>query len=142
MTIEDVVGRLKYIGESEDARRIIASAISQLPDDVQEFALDGGFLSVGDPAAGFYVSRENLRYLAEGVPWLVILSDVVDYEDMESLVAHEIAHLWLGHDTGAVGLEAFAAAEEAAAALVKTWGFVGMGTRPSSEDLTRTIGDE
>jgi hypothetical protein len=137
----EAYARLNYIGESEDARHCIASAIVQLPDDVREFALEGGFLTVGDPAAGFYLRRENLRYLADGVPWLIVLSDAIDYEELPGLAAHELAHLWLGHPTGTTDLTAFAECEEAAAGLVREWGFGGMGAHPSSEHLTGPLND-
>jgi hypothetical protein len=49
-------------------------------------------------------------------------------ERLESVIAHEIAHVWLGHDPL---MGDHAKEQAAAAALVTEWGFEGIGTQPS-----------
>jgi hypothetical protein len=60
--------------------------------------------------------------------WIVLLYlQALKPESAQSIVAHELGHIWLGHaPTGGRGTE-----EVDAAALVREWGFKGAGTRPS-----------
>ncbi len=59
--------------------------------------------------------------------WLVVLSEEVEGENAERVVALELAHLWLGHDVSAPGPK-WNETEEQACSLVRAWGFSGKGS--------------
>lgn len=127
---------LEYHGDDLDMRAAIISALGRMPEDVRRFALDRcRYLSVGGTLAGYAVPGrigvDPFTRRTRNV-WLVVLTDV--HEDLEGLVAHEIAHLWLQQsETGNIaGREAWTAAEEAAEALCREWGFEGPGADASS----------
>jgi hypothetical protein len=52
--------------------------------------------------------------------------------DFQSAAAHEIAHFWLGHEEADPGIDV-EATEDAAAALVREWGFTGIGSVPHGQ---------
>jgi hypothetical protein len=68
--------------------------------------------------------------------WLVVLSEYLEGGEGEGIVAHEVAHAWLGHDP-AICLDGDEEAENeiAASKLAAEWGFSGIGASPSHNDL-------
>jgi hypothetical protein len=101
--LEDVHYRVGYFGESRATEEAVVRAVARLPEDVREFACDQcRFISVGH-ALGYYlpgrVGLDPATDTTEGI-WLILLADGQDPEDAESIVAHELAHLWLGHPLG------------------------------------------
>lgn len=75
----------------ENARALIR-APSRLPDDVLEFAIDKcAFFSLGGAGNGQCLPS---RFI-EGAEWLLLIYD--DAPDIETVIAHEVAHAYLGH---------------------------------------------
>lgn len=96
-----------------DAEDTLRRAISRLPDEVREFAYDRcRFASVGASMIG--------QTLPPGTRWLIL---VRDEETDESVIAHEIAHAWRGHEGPNTDSQ-----EQEVRALVRSWGFSGLGT--------------
>lgn len=105
---------------------IVRGTLGRLPADVLEFALEKcAFASVGSEVPA-QVIRPTDR-------WLVLLSEY-GYEGQpavsETVVAHEIAHAWLGHE------ESDDDKEREVRALVRSWGFTGHGADEGSNRPT------
>jgi hypothetical protein len=129
---EEIHYALSYNGESYETEYAIIRALSRLPDDVREFALwRCRFISTDGLRGTFLpgsIGVDALTRRSRGV-WLIILHlDGLTPESAESVVAHELAHLWLGHEPFEPG---DSDAELEAAAQTRAWGFRGSGTRPS-----------
>ncbi len=60
----------------------------------------------------------------------IVVEEELEADDLRSVIAHEIAHLWLDHDFG-VPSETWLRCELEASALVRDWGFAGMGADAS-----------
>jgi hypothetical protein len=134
--IEEVHARAHYFGESILAERAVVRALARLPEDAREFALDHcRFISVGH-ALGFYLPAQVALDLAtestDGV-WLVFLGDGEEPDDAESIVAHEVAHLWLGHPP-TVDSREWLGNDRAVCDLARSWGFIGKGVDPSEAE--------
>jgi hypothetical protein len=102
-----------------------------LPDEPREFALKRCFFVAigGDDHGGFFVSPESLAAGADEPRSLVVLNSSWKLVDFQSAVAHEIAHLWLGHPDADFGPDV-EKHENEAAEQVRTWGFSGIGSVP------------
>jgi hypothetical protein len=126
----EVIHRLKSRigGDDSQVEGNLIEALRRLPEDVRNFALDECFfVAVGRPDdGGFFVSPESLRAGAEEPRRLVVLNSSWQGEDFQSAVAHEVAHLWLEHPE--FGGPYYEHNEDAAAALVRKWGFTGTGS--------------
>jgi hypothetical protein len=119
----EVVSRVDHHGQSLRAEQILISALCRLPADVREQALEHCyFLSVSRDVGGFYLPVNSLA----AKQWLVVLNEDWSEEDLESAVAHEVAHLWLQHPPNDLSTDV-ERHENEAAALVREWGFSGMG---------------
>src|SRR4051794_24203993 len=82
--------------------------LARLPVDVLEFALDQcAFASVGDG-----IRAQTLPPVGR---WLILLGDG---EQLEAVVAHEIAHAFLGHESPNTDAQ-----EQEVRDLVRSWGF-------------------
>jgi len=113
---------LNYWGGTDATWRLIVNTIARLPQDVRDFALEEcAFLSVGVDILGTVVPPRLTAKV-----WFVLLADGLSAEDGPGIVAHEIAHAWLGHDFMAPP----ANCEPEAANLVASWGFTGDGADP------------
>ena len=123
---------LAYYGEDPITERLIVEAISRLPERVAEFALDRcRFLSVGLVTLGMAMPGKVCSHPFERRTrnmWLILLAEGLPDEDAHSIVAHEIAHAWLGHDRLSVELPT--ECERDAATLTYEWGFTGKGADP------------
>lgn len=100
---------------------VIVEAIHKLPREVREFIyFNCRFASMDD--GGVRMRRiPQARH-----PWLITLGEgLVD----ESLLVHEIAHAWLGHEYDPLRgeLQASQRDEEDARDLIRQWGFGGGG---------------
>jgi hypothetical protein len=121
------------MAQGEATKEAVLRALVRLPEDVREFALMK-CVFVPSGISSHYVPLEQLvGYMKrQKKEWLVFLIGVGLHgytdEDVESVAAHEIAHLWLGHPTFA---DADSKCEVEAAELVKSWGFKGPGTNPT-----------
>ena len=66
--------------------------------------------------------------------WLILLEENLTEKDARSIIAHEIAHAWLGHNRLAADTDA--SVEIEAVRQVKQWGFTGLG---ADEELQREV---
>ena len=130
----DLADHLDYYGDDEGTRQLIARVVLQLPSDVAEFTLDRcRFLSIGESCYGMTLpGRIGTHWLDDNSSnvWLILLVENLDRlpgEDARSIIAHEIAHAWLGHDRTAPESEDF---RTDAARLTQQWGFYGKGSDP------------
>lgn len=116
-----------YYGDHPEVEQALVTAYMSLPPVVQEFVLsETRILSVGRQAFGqTFPSR-----IVHDRPWLVVLFEGVESDELPALIAHEIAHAWLGHDgwRGVSDAASFRQIETAAADQAKAWGFTGPGT--------------
>jgi len=107
---------------------ILDETIGRLPGEIQAFVQrECCFLVLAPEGLGYTVHRDHLQEQ----PWLIILRADMDAADAPGVVAHEIAHAWLGHRVGHVPEE-----EDAALALVQTWGFTGPGAGWPEDDIS------
>ncbi len=111
------------------AEQKLIDALCRLPDNVRIFALEHCFfVAIGGDEGGFFVSPQSLTAGgASGGRWLVVLNSSWKLDHFQSAVAHEIAHLWLGHPEADLGTDV-ALHENEAAEQVRAWGFGGIGS--------------
>lgn len=148
-----------YCGNDADIEQLIIQTLARLPEEVQEFVCTRcRFLSIGGSANAVVLNGNMLfpppLHFPEGIKWaieqgrieellsnppkLILLSEhIVDNyerEDIVSIIAHEIAHAYLGHEPRHVGSEVNLPAkrEVEACELARQWGFSGMGTDAES----------
>jgi hypothetical protein len=136
--LEAVIGNVHYHGGSRETERAIVRAIARLPGDVRDFALDRcQYISCDPTLRGYFLPASITEHDPDG--WLVILNlEGLEWEDAESVVAHEIAHLLLGHkpfghlppgpERGTVAPGSEPDEERQVRELVMRWGFGGIGT--------------
>ena len=120
---------LAYFGADGQLERVLVDTIARLPEDVRQFALDHcRFLSVGRVSHGMvFRGSIGVDYVTKrsDAVWLVLLFEDVGEDDIHCMVAHEIAHAWLGHS--ALDPNVPKDAEIVTANLVAEWGFTGLG---------------
>ena len=103
-------------------------AIHRLPTDVREFVFEKCYFETMDGMCGTVFRSSSLAY-----EWVILLGEPPDgdmfSEDSIGIVAHEIAHAFLGHDSlaGMAGKEVPPDHETQACALAAQWGFTGKG---------------
>jgi hypothetical protein len=123
--------RRRVLPDGSQVEQKLIEALCRLPEDVRNFAVERCFFAVlgGPNAHGFFVLHASLSAGAGEPRELVVLNSSRAAEDedeaFQSIVAHEIAHLWLGHPE--MGSPDFVANEDEAAKLVREWGFTGIG---------------
>jgi len=121
-SLEGVAYWLGDLPFPESLETVTIQAVHRLPDAVREFVYYHCRFASEDDAG------VTIRCVPQaGRPWLVTLGQGgVE----ESLIAHEIAHAWLGHecDPQAGELRLTQRDEEAACDLTRQWGFAGTGT--------------
>lgn len=131
MNLNDIRYKLHYYGDDGSLESTIVAVIAKLPPDVQEFVGDRcRFLSVGRVCWGMTMRQMICEIDAKEVEdkWLILLEEQTPAEQIESVVAHEIAHAWLGHDRYDPDL--LPECEVEAALLTREWGFEGWGADP------------
>jgi hypothetical protein len=101
----------------EDLERAIVETVARLPEPVRDYVCyECRFLSVGYPR----VLKGDPRR-----PWAILLPSEIPADDVHSLIARQIALIWLQHRhparPGTLGLYL------AAAKLTRRWGFEGQG---------------
>ena len=115
-------GLRRRVDDFEVEQRLV-DAVCRLPADARDFAFERVFfVAIGGSLGGFYVLPRQL----EG-RMLVVLNGDWKGEHFASAVAHELAHLMLGHPDPEVGKHAVAHENEAAK-LIREWGFGGIGS--------------
>ena len=125
------------LGDDENFRAAYARVLVRLPEEIRRFTLDRiTFLSIGRTASGWCWPMSAIDKRSR--KWLIVIDE--NYSgDMESNIAHEIAHARLGHNALAGGTPAAAASVEGEADdLSVAWGFTrcyppgGSNTGPCS----------
>ena len=129
MTTAEIAYDLLYFGESDEVVKVIVETIAKLPATVAAFAIERcAFVSVGKVACGITLPGKigvNARTRRSRNQWVILLTERLPSHDRHSIVAHEIAHAWLGHDKLSINLPKDC--ETKAAGLTKSWGFTGKG---------------
>lgn len=125
-----------YLGEDEELLALIGDAVRRLPDEALLLATERCvFVSVGRTAEGLTLPPYVLQHGEDGdnLHWLILLDDGMmndkAADDVESVIAHELAHAVLGHDRMAD--DGDRSIELAAVRLAREWGFEGSGTDES-----------
>ena len=129
-SLDEVAYDVEYLGYDNATEVLICETVVRLPSDVAEFVFDRcRFVSVGKAALGTvlpgYVGTHPLEKRNDNM-WLVVLGEEFKEKDAHSIVAHEIAHAWLGHDR--LAKDVTVEVEVEACRLVQEWGFTGLGT--------------
>lgn len=110
----------RYFGADPATREALVNALSRLPDDARRFAIDKlVFVSCGGGLNGQCLPS---RFIAEA-DWLVLIYDRA--QDLETVIAHEVAHAYLGHSIGDYMSDE--ETERQAREQVRAWGFSGKG---------------
>lgn len=85
-----------YMGADADTHHAIVRAVSRLPQVVAQFVVDSCvFFSVGEAVYGQCLPAR----FVEGKDWIIVVDEGFP-GDVEALVAHEVAHAYLGHSIG------------------------------------------
>lgn len=109
---------------TEELDNALERVFDRLPADVQEYV---------DDKVTFICLSEDLAGLTVRLPgWTIILSDTIAHEDVESVIAHEIAHAWLKHDS--LCSDDQAKREADARRQAREWGFFGHGAHSDGEE--------
>lgn len=123
------------LGDETELPELIFKTVVQLPKDIQEFVCEHcRFLSIGGSANALVLngslafpfplnSPDGIKWAIEhgkienfllNPPKLILLSghviDEYEPEDIMSMIAHEIAHAFLGHEPFHGGVDGFALA--------------------------------
>ena len=117
---------LLYWGADPDFSARIVSVMNRLPDQVTAFALERcGFVSVGRASLGITLpGKIGVHNGRSRNVWIIVLDERMSPEDVDGVIAHEIAHAWRGDDRlGMMRKDC----EVKTAQLVKEWGFTGTG---------------
>lgn len=120
-------------GDATQAK-VIAETLERLPADVVKHV-------VGN--VQFAVRHQRSSWAMPAAGWVVFLNDEAFHD--RSIIAHEIAHTWLGHGAYA-DIEDLVKKEHEACATAAGWGFQGLGTWPEVTasagvaDLMRRLG--
>jgi hypothetical protein len=111
----------KYSGADETTKAVIARTLAKLPEDVAEWAVEACvFASVGGVTWGHALTLSDWNRLSSPLHVIVLDEVVMASSNGSYVVAHEIAHIRLGHAAfPKLGEETEAAADRLAA----TWGF-------------------
>lgn len=127
---EEVRYNLTWYGEDAEMERVIVETLLRLPEDVRRFASEEClFVSVGGGAHG---TANPLHFPEARDLWLIALSEVGPSDSLHSVVAHEIAHAWLGHRGQGAEEDEAAAYKQAQA-----WGFTGIGADAANDPRLR-----
>ena len=121
-SFEGVAYWLGDLPVQESLERVIVEAVRKLPRKTREFVYHNCRFSATDD------DGVRMRYIPQSKQlWLITLGNGLQDE---SLLVHEIAHAWLGHewDPQCGALRATDQDEEIACELTKEWGFTGAGT--------------
>ena len=117
---------LAYFGQDPRIEQALVRVIAQLPEIVRDYTLERcRFVSVGEELNGVVLPGRIGRTSLNEPTWIVVLSERIEDEDLDGIVAHEIAHAWFGHDRLGMPPED---CETKAANLALAWGFTGTGT--------------
>jgi hypothetical protein len=128
---DGVRSRLSYLGENLQMEADIIQTLIKLPREIRNFALERcRFVSVGRGIVGITLPGKigsDSRTKRTRNMWIIVLDDNESPDEVETTIAHEIAHAWRGDDRmGEMDEEC----EEKAAAVTRDWGFQGRGADP------------
>jgi len=110
-----------YFGVDPETREALVRALSRLPNDALEFAVEKCvFFSCGGGLNGQCLPA---RFVAEA-EWAILIYDRAP--DIETVIVHEVAHAYLSHSLGVPTL-GDDETERQARELTRAWGFSGKG---------------
>jgi IrrE N-terminal-like domain len=115
-----------YFGEDLETHGALVRSLARLPAAVREFAIDECvFVSIGKSVRG--LCRPTT--MVGEARWMIVLDERLAPSSIETAVAHEVAHAYLGHDLGDTSTT-HEEVEAAARQLAREWGFRGFGAEP------------
>jgi hypothetical protein len=101
----------------EDLERDIVETVMRLPQNMREY--------VSDECRFVSVAYARTMQGGQRARWVILLTGDMPADDVHSLIAHEIALVWLQHRHR--GMPCTLGLELAASRLVRRWGFEGQG---------------
>ena len=152
MDIEELDRRIPDYCDNIEVHTAVLKTVSRLPADVQEYACERCvFLALAENGMVFpgrityphwSESVEMLEQAPKGASkleladyleaafdrkakWIILLPGCLAADEAQSIIAHEIAHAFLGHDR--LSICDFIDVETEACNLVRSWGFGGRG---------------
>ena len=151
MDIEKLNDRIPDYCDNIEVHTAVLKTVSRLPEDVQEYACGRCvFLALADygmvlPGLITYPHSSESVEMIEQAPkgasrleladyvetyerkakWIILLPRCLAADEAQSIIAHEIAHAFLGHDR--LSICDFIDVETEACNLVRSWGFGGLG---------------
>jgi hypothetical protein len=123
--------RIAYAGECPETLYRIALVVSRLPDEVQTFVFTRCFfVSLSGLNGPVGLAAAPVRLPCDR-PWVIGLRNSLPRADALGVIAHEIAHAWLGPNVplAQIPSDSEARADEQAEA----WGFAQTSTGPYPE---------
>lgn len=131
MSFQDTIreARLaRYFGIDSETQSGITRALVRVPAEVRQFAItECVFVSAGADTLGLC---RPVSIIGQAT-WLIVLAEG-EAEIVENVVAHEVAHAWLGHDIGDTS-STHEEIEAATRQLLRDWGFKGEGADEPAE---------
>ena len=128
--LDEVADQVCYLGESPVLVRQIYQAVLRLPIPVRRFVYRKCTFVSGDHGICLPMAAATNYERRATKKWLIVLKERLPKKHAMGIIAHEVAHAWLGHDRYAVGSEDQETWETAAATLTGEWGFTGVGADP------------
>ena len=151
MDIEKLNDRIPDYCDNIEVHTAVLKTVSRLPADVQKYACERCvFLALAENGMVFpgritYPHSSESVEMFEQVPcgaslleladyvetyerkakWIILLPGCLAADEAQSIIAHEIAHAFLGHDR--LSICDFIDVETEACNLVRSWGFGGLG---------------
>ena len=110
---------LWLVGHHDELRHAIVRTAMRLPPDVRLFTVRRcRFVMIGPETVGSCFSAAIFDRREDDPDWVIVLMTTA-----EDVIAHEIAHAWLRHDTDEQGMIHDGAAEEEVRRTLAEWGF-------------------
>jgi len=117
-----------YYGESNEIKADLARVLMCLPERVRDFVIERcAVLSIGYYAFGITWPARIAKGRRVGLnrSWIIVVSEDLSSGEQQGIIAHEIAHAYLGHARMSPDLPEDCEAQ--ACKLVAQWGFSGRG---------------
>jgi hypothetical protein len=126
-----VASRIAYAGEYPETLYRVAAVVSRLPAGVQRFVFTRCFfVSISGVNGPVGLAAAPVRLPCDR-PWVLVLRNSLPPEDAPGVIAHEIAHAWLGPDVPLAEIPADS--EVRADAQAEAWGFTQITHGPYPE---------
>jgi hypothetical protein len=129
--LRTVASRIAYAGEYPETWYRIAAVVSRLPAEVQRFVFTRCFfVSISGLDGPVGLAAAPVRLPCDR-PWVLALRNSLPPEDAPGVIAHEIAHAWLGPNVPLAEIPADS--DVRADAQAEAWGFPRTSEGPYPE---------